>query len=136
MRSKKPAKVPAVLSAASKQFDRWRKRHRPRQRLPQEFWRQAATLARKYGLNPTARALGLNYHSLKRHLAKTTLTEGIPTQAAPDFIELLPGAMTPGAVECTIEWADSGGATVRIHLQGVRLPELASLVHVFRGSQP
>ena len=132
MRSKKPAKVPAALSAASKQFDRWRKRHRPRQRLPQELWRQAATLARKYRLNPTARALGLNYHSLKRHLVKTTPPEGIPTPAAPNFIELLPGAMTPGVVECTIEWAESDATMVRMHLQGVGLSELASLVHVFR----
>ena len=37
MRTKKPAKLPAALSAASKPFDRWRKRHRPRQRLPQEL---------------------------------------------------------------------------------------------------
>jgi len=135
MRTKKPAKLPAALSAASKQFDRWRKRHRPRERLPQDLWRQAAALARKHGLNPTAHALGLNYYSLKRHLAKTTPPEGIPTQAAPDFIELLPGAMTPGAVECTIEWTDSDGVTVRMHLQGVHLPELTSLARVFRSSQ-
>jgi hypothetical protein len=136
MRTKKPAKLPAALSAARKQFDRWRKRRRPRQRLAQELWRQAAALARKHGLNPTARALGLNYHSLKRHLAKTTPPEEISTQATPDFIELLPGAMTPGVVECTLEWADSDGATVRMHLQGASLPELASLVHVFRSCQP
>ena len=136
MRTKKPAKLPAALSAASKPFDRWRKRHRPRQRLPQDLWRQAATLARQYGLNPTARALGLNYHSLKRHLTKTPPPEGIPTPAAPDFIELLPGTMTPGVVECTIEWAESGGAPVRMHLQGASLPELASLARVFRSSQP
>ena len=132
MRTKKPAKLPAALSAASKQFDRWRKRHHPRQRLPQDLWCQAAALARKHGLNPTARALGLNYHSLKKHLVKTTPSEGIPTQASPDFIELLPGAMTPGVVECTLEWAESDGVMVRMHLQGASLPELASLVHVFR----
>jgi hypothetical protein len=132
MRTKKPAKLPAALSAARKQFDRWRKRHRPRQRLPQDLWCQAAALARQHGLNPTARALGLNYHSLQRHLAKTTPPEEISTQAAPDFIELLPGAMTPGVVECTIEWTESDGVMVRMHLQGASLPELVSLVHVFR----
>jgi hypothetical protein len=136
MRTKKPAKLPAALLATSKQFDRWRKRHRSRARLPKELWRQAAALARQHGLNPTAHALGLNYYSLKRHLSKTTPQEGIPTQAAPDFIELLPGTMTPGVVECTIEWADSDGATVRMHLQGASLPELTSLARVFRGSQP
>jgi len=83
--------------------------------MPEALWRRAATLADKYGLNPTARALGLNYYSLKRHLVKTIPTKGIPTQAAPDFIELLPGTMTPGAVECTLEWTDSNGATVRRH---------------------
>jgi hypothetical protein len=79
--------------------------------------------------------LGLNYHSLQRHLIKTTPSEGTPTQAAPDFIELLPGAMTPGVVECTIEWAESDDTMVRMHLQGASLPELVSLARVFRSNQ-
>jgi hypothetical protein len=103
--------------------------------MPEALWRRAATLADKYGLNPTARALKLNYYSLKRHLAERAPKKVIPAQAASDFIELLPNVMTPGAVECRIEWTDSGGATVRMHIQGANLSELTSLASVFRGGQ-
>lgn len=135
MRTKQPAKIPIALSAARRQFDRWRSRHRKRARLPKELWRQAAALAQEHGLNKTARALGLDYYSLKKHLDETTTQEVNPAKAEPDFIELLGGAMTPGLMECTIEWADGGGSTLRMHIKGVGLSELASLAGVFRGSQ-
>lgn len=135
MRTKQPANIPVALSAASQRFDQWRSRHRKRTRLPKELWRQAAALAQEHGLNKTARALGLDYYSLKKHLEETTTEELIPARAEPDFIELLGGVMTPGLMECTIEWADGGGSTIRMHIKGVGLSELASLASVFRGSQ-
>jgi len=51
-------------------------------------------------------------HIFKKHLAERAPKKVIPDQAASDFIELLPNVMTPGAVECRIEWTDSGGAMV------------------------
>jgi hypothetical protein len=53
----------------------------------------------------------------------------------PHFPELLPRGMTPGSVEYTIEWADGRGATVRMHLIGTGLSELASLAGVFRSGR-
>ncbi|KPK75309.1 MAG: hypothetical protein AMJ79_11595 [Phycisphaerae bacterium SM23_30] len=133
MSTKLPANLPGALSAASQRFHRWRKQHRSRARLPQELWRRAAALARKHGLHLTARALGLNYYSLQRRLAETAPEEVFPTKAQQAFIELLPEVMAPGSVECTIEWVEGGGATVRMHIQGARLPELTYLVRVLRG---
>ena len=135
MRTKQPAKIPVALSAASQRFNQWRSRHRKRTRLPKELWRQAAALAREHGLNKTARGLGLEYYSLKKHLDEMTTEEVIPAKAEPDFIELVGGVMTPGSTECTIEWSDGGGSTVRMHIKGAGLSELASLASVFRGGQ-
>jgi len=137
MKTREPANIPVALSAARQQFDQWRSRHRKRTRLPEELWRQAAVLAQRHGLNKTARALGLEYYSLKKHLDEMTTEEVIPAKAEPDFIELLGGVMTPtpGLIECTIEWADGGGSTLRMHIKGADLSELASLAGVFRGSQ-
>ena len=106
MRKRQPANIPAALSAARGQFDQWRSGHRKRARLPKELWRRAAALAREHGLNKTARALGLKYYSLKKHLDEMTAEEVIPAKAKPDFIELLGGVMTPGSTECIIEWSD------------------------------
>jgi hypothetical protein len=135
MRTKQPAKSPVALSAASERFNQWRSRHRKRTRLPKELWRQAAGLAGEHGLNKTARALGLDYYSLKKHLEQMTTEELIPAKAEANFIELLGGAMTPGLIECTIEWTDGGDSTVRMHIKGAGLSELASLAGVFRSSQ-
>jgi len=135
MSTKQPANLPLALSAASQRFNQWRSRHRKRTRLPKELWRQAAALAREHGLNKTARTLGLDYYSLQKHLEQMTTEELIPAKAEANFIELLGGAMTPGLIECTIEWADGGGSTVRMHIKGAGLSELASLAGVFRGGQ-
>ena len=135
MMTKQPAKIPIALSTARRQFDQWRSRHRKRTRLPKELWRQAAALAQEHGLNKTARTLGLKYYCLKKHLEETTTGKLIPAKAEPEFIELLGGAVTPGLMECTIEWADGGGSTLRMHIKGAGLSELASLAGVFRGGQ-
>ncbi len=135
MSTKQPAKISIALTTARRQFDHWRSRHRKRARLPKELWRLAAVLAREHGLNKTARALGLGYYSLKKHLADAGAEELLPAKAKPDFIEFLPDLMRPGAVECTIEWADGSGATVWMHIKGAGLSELASLAGVFRSGR-
>jgi len=133
MSTRQQATLSRVLSTARRQFDQWRSQHRKHTRLPQELWRQAAFLAREHGLNKTSRALGLKCYSLKKHLDEMTTKELNTTKGEPDFIELVPGVMTPGSVDCTIEWADGSGTTVRMHIKGAGLSELASLAGVFRG---
>jgi len=135
MSTRQQATLPRVLSTTRRQFDQWRSQHRKHTRLPQELWRQAAFLAREHGLNKTSRALGLKYYSLKKHLDQMTTDRAIPAKAEPDFIELVSGVMTPGIIECTIEWADGGGSNVRMHIKGAGLSELASLAGVLRGGR-
>jgi hypothetical protein len=135
MSTRQQATLPRVLSTARRQFDQWRSRHRKHTRLPQELWRQAAFLAGEHGLNKTSRALGLKYYSLKKHLDQMTTDQAIPARVEPDFIELVSGVMTPGIIECTIEWADGGGSTLRMHIKGAGLSELASLAGVLRGGR-
>jgi len=135
MNTRQRATLPRALSTACHQFDQWRSRQRKRARLPQELWRQAVALAREHGLNKTSRTLGLNYYSLKKHLDQAGADGLIAAKAEPDFIELLPGVMRPGLMECTIEWADSSGTTVQMHIKGAGLSDLASLAGVFRGGR-
>jgi len=77
----------------------------------------------------------LKYYSLKKHLDEMTMKELNTTKGEPGFIELLPGVMTRGLMECTIEWADSSGTTVQMHIKGAGLSDLASLAGVFRGGR-
>lgn len=136
MSTKQPANIPVALSTARRQFDHWRSQQpNKRTRLPKEFWSQAVALAQEHGLNKTALALGLKYYSLKKHLDEAGADALVPTKRTPDFIELLPGTMTPGSVECTIEWVDGSGVTVRMHIKGAGLSELTALARVFRSGQ-
>jgi len=133
MIARQQATLSPVLSRARRQFDQWRSRHRKHTRLPQELWRQAAALASEHGLNKTAGALGLKYYSLKKQLDEMTAEQAIRAKSEPNFIELMPGVMRPGTIECTIEWTDGGGPTVRMHIKGLGLSDLVSLAGVFRG---
>lgn len=136
MSNRQPANIPTALSRARRQFDHWRSRQRSkRARLPKELWCQGVALAREHGLNKTARALGLKYCSLKKHLNEADADELVPAKTKPDFIELVGGVMLPGPAECTIEWADGSGATLRMHIKGVSLSELSSVAGVFRGGR-
>jgi hypothetical protein len=90
-------------------------------------------LAREHGINKTARTLGLKYDSLKKHLAAAAAGEGDPGQAKPpDFLEFLPGGLTSPSPECTIEWEDTGGTKIRMHLKGIGVPDLVAFARLIR----
>ena len=136
MSTQHPTNIPIALSEARRQLDHWRSQQpTKRTRLPQEFWQRAVALAREYGLNRTASALGLKYYSLKKHLDETGADEASSVKPPPDFIALLPGPVTPSGVECMIEWAEGPNATVRMHLKGAGLSELTALAGVFRSGR-
>jgi len=119
---------PAALCRAQRKIEHWRERRRPRARIPEELWRQAAELACAYGINRTARALRLDYYSLKKRLPAAAGS----SQRAAEFVEILPGGMPAGRSECLIEIEDPGGAKMRIRLQGGDLPDVVALTRAFR----
>lgn len=136
MSTKHSTNIPIALSEARRQLDHWRSQQpNKRTRLPKELWQQAVALAKEHGLNKTARALNVKYDSLKKHLHETGADERCSAKPQPDFIELLPGTMTSGGVECVIEWADDVGATVRMHIKDAGLSELTALARVFRSGR-
>jgi len=136
MSTKQSASIPIALSQARHQLDLWRSQQpHKRTRLPKEFWQQAVTLAKEHGLNKTARALNVKYYSLKKHLDHADAAASVRSKTEPRFIELMPGTMTPGGVECTIEWAEGHNATVRMHIKGAGLSELMALAGVLRSGR-
>jgi hypothetical protein len=120
--------LPAALSRAQRKIEQWRRQQRPRARIPEELWREAAELAGVHGINRTARALRLDYYSLKKRAAAAAR----PDEHAPQFVEILPGGLPASRPECTIEVEDASGAKMRIHLQGGDLPDVAALARAFR----
>jgi hypothetical protein len=130
MSPRPPVNVPAALSIARRELDRWRRQQTGRKRLPQELWSKAVALAREHGVNRTARTLGVKYESLQKHL-KAAPPLGSGTARA-EFIELPPGPMMPSSIECTIEWEAGPGGLMRMHVKGASPADLASLACSFR----
>ena len=60
--------VPEAIVQVQQQFEQWRATKASRTKLPESFWQSATELARQHGLNPTAKALRLDYSALKRRV--------------------------------------------------------------------
>jgi hypothetical protein len=126
------------LEGVRARFDRWRGAHIVRSRFPDSLWAAAVKMVRTYGICRTARALRVDYYSLKRRVeqdsAAADLHEGgggatfleLPPPGAPGF-----AALPVGAGECTLELEDAGGAKMRVHLKGFAAPDLAALSRSF-----
>lgn len=119
---------PAPLADARKQFSEWRSnRARRTERIPLALWKAAARCAVRFGIHPTARALGLDYAALKRRMplvAKPARTVDSP------FVELVPSVRS-SSPECVVELENRAGAKLRIELRGSAIPDLIDLARRF-----
>ena len=134
MRNGKHVKAPARLARLEKRFASWRKTRKRGERIPKPLWRAAAKLAAEYGLNATAKALGLDYYALKKRVQEEgARAHRLPQDpSVPTFVEVArPGEASSG--ECILELEDIGGAKMRVHLKGVEAPDLVALSRSFWG---
>jgi hypothetical protein len=146
MRAEAARDVPVALERIRGRLERWRRIRRGRDRIPEELWGLAVQAVGTYGLNKTARALGLDYYSLKKrveaadgHTAWPARRRGPAAPATARFVELAPLAsaaerVPPGSgsvAECLLEFERGGGAKLRVHLKGVVVPDLAALSRSF-----
>lgn len=126
MQYSKGKQLPRPLRRGVERFERWRRTHERGTHIPESLWRLAANLAGAYGVSRTVSALRLDYYSLKRRLAESTMAAAPAPGEQPAFLDLsAPALAAPG--ECVIECENTGGARMRIHLKGVALPDLAAL---------
>ena len=70
----------------------WRNEHPRRAPLPEQFWTEAAALARKHGVYRISRSLPIDYANLRKRLAGAAEQE----TTSPQFLELLPAAARTG----------------------------------------
>ena len=96
--------------------------------MPAPLWAAAVALARQHGLYPTARALRLDYGTLKKRLDAA----GAGRAPSPAFIEL-PVARPTGLGACVIELEGPRGGRMRIEVPGATLADLVALTQVAWG---
>jgi hypothetical protein len=110
----------------------WRERRTHRGApMPVALWAAAVDMAWRHGLAATARALGLDYGTLKRRLAAHGPG---PTAAAPTFVDL--GVAAPlGLGACVIAVDGPRGRRLRLEVSDLRVPDLLALVHAAWGPE-
>ncbi len=105
-----------------KRIERWRRTRAKRGPMPEELWQQAVALARRTSVYRTSTTLGVNYATLKWHVAEAESAGG-----RAGFVEVV--GLQPPASEVVVELADAGGTrmTVRTSASGAAdVAELAS----------
>jgi hypothetical protein len=113
MSTRTTALVSNGMERTRRRLERWRETRAAGMPMPEELWAAAAKIARRHGVYPTARALGLEYNKLKRLTQPTGQAQkGLP---APTFVELM-AAQPAGGCECRIEMEGPGGGRLKIEL--------------------
>src|SRR5580692_7621728 len=112
-----------TLEEAKGRFEEWRSNRRGKARIPAELWSAAVEVARKEGVNRTARELHVAWDDLKRRMAPMG---EVPQQpGSPAFVELV-APRAESIPECMIE-LEGRRCKVRIQLKGASASYLATL---------
>ena len=117
--------LPGSVTDVRCRLDLWRRTRAKRGPIPAPLWTEMADLARLHGINPIARALRLDYYSLKRQVE---LTRRIQAPAGPAFVEVsvVPPVPSP---ECAVELERPDGARMSVRLS--RHEDLVALSESF-----
>ena len=118
------SKTPIVsLEEAKVRFEEWRNNRRGKARIPAELWSAAVEVARKEGINRTARELHVAWDDLKRRMVPMG---EVPQQpGSPAFVELV-APRAESVPECMIE-LEGRRCKLRIQLKGASASYLATL---------
>ena len=109
-----------TLDETKTRFEEWRNNRSGKARIPAELWSAAVEVARKEGINRTARELHVAWDDLKRRMAEVPQQPGSPA-----FVELV-APRAESVPECMIELEGRRGK-LRIQLKGAPVSYLATL---------
>jgi hypothetical protein len=131
MGANKTQEVSAGLESVRRRFERWRRIRTSGSRIPDSLWAAAVRMAETHGIHRTAKALRVNYYSLKEQVEQhaAAVPDSTEGQAVP-FLEL-PSSPAVSPCECTVEWEDTAGAKMRVQFKGSATPDLAALSRSF-----
>ncbi len=114
MSARKTTGLPGRMVQARRRLDRWRKTRTVGLPIPKSLWAVAVKLARRHGVCPTARALGLEYNKLKGlcESAPHHTRQALPSAAFVELIAPQPAGVSP----CRIELEGARGGRMKIEL--------------------
>jgi hypothetical protein len=111
----------------------WRSAPGKSQRIPDAVWRKAVRAAKRHGLNPVSKALGLDYNCLKKHIVEGGWSGKRAVELTPAFVEVKP-ASPPEDLACVIEMEKSGGIRMRICVKATGSIDWCRIKEAFLGA--
>jgi hypothetical protein len=144
MNAGKTGGLPAPLERVRRRFAEWRRTRRAPSRIPCALWAAAVKMAGKYGVCRTARALPVEYYSLKKRVEQQSLAARGKRKPGSEitFVEFscppATGLATVpiGECDCTLELEDTAGSKMRVHLKAAAPPDLTALCRSFWNPAP
>ena len=129
MTTTRPLAKSTLLDESRQQIEQWRRTRRHLNTpMPAALWNAAVAAARQHGLDPTARALRVDYGALKTHLEASDARPALPM---PTFVEVTSAApVTAGdPIGCIIE-IEAGSGLRRLRLSGLVPDALMALARM------
>ena len=126
--------LPRRLASIQGRFQQWRGQRTKGRRIPEPLWKAAVEAAQEFGLHPTAKALGLDYYSLKHRLDEVLADAAGPSRQSHGFVELMP-SIAANMPECLLELEDAGGTKMRLHCKGLTATDLTALSRAVWGAR-
>jgi hypothetical protein len=118
------------LRSVRARIERWRATRTKRSPMPEALWDAAVELAQAEGIHPIARALAVNYQTLKCRVA---MASNGNSRTPAGFVELTPmpanGSVSRG--ELVLELSSGDGATLTIRLPSERKLDVERLAEAF-----
>jgi hypothetical protein len=111
------SEITAHIADVCEQIARWRETRRHRERMPEQLWAKAVSLAR------------LDYYALKDRLG-TPVESAARRERQASFLEF-PVSLCAATAECTIEMEHPRGSRMRIQVKGGSAPDLPALSRSF-----
>ena len=126
--------LPTSVSRVRVRVERWREHGLNRWRMPEDLWAAAVFLARSHGIAPIARALRLDYGSLKKRVGRSPGGGSGDRDGVRRFVEIDPRHLVPereprGGV---VELIDAEGTKLVIRLSDRESLDVPALIEAFR----
>ena len=99
MGSSKQKRLPAVVGELLAQVETWRRTREKRGPMPEELWSEAVVLAKEHGTCRIARAVGIDYASLRGRLQRSGTAPTRQDESSGSFVEL-PTTVPAGRLAC------------------------------------
>lgn len=111
-------------------IEQWRATRQKLGPMPAALWEEATSLARRHGVSPVARALGVGYEALRERVqAGDTGARSTPTSSG--FVEVSAASLMAPSTGAIIELVSGSGARLTIKLPDRNALDLAAVVESF-----